>query len=96
MNIFCLYLHLEQWTCSIYWDWGVPDRKSCQVRGDSFLRSYAVTQLRSCIRCFCAVTFEGRNSLYYYIYYNIYNNIVNYPLENDARALLASLVEELR
>jgi len=28
------------------------------------------------------VTFEGRNSLYYYIYYNIYNNIVNYPLEN--------------
>jgi hypothetical protein len=26
----------EQWTCSIYWDWGVPDRKSCQVRGDSF------------------------------------------------------------
>ena len=20
-----------------YWDWGVPDRKSCQVRGDSFL-----------------------------------------------------------
>ena len=27
----------EQWTCSIFWDWGVPDRKSCQVRGDSFL-----------------------------------------------------------
>ena len=26
----------RQWTCSIYWDWGVPDRKSCQVRGDSF------------------------------------------------------------
>ena len=20
-----------------FWDWGVPDRKSCQVRGDSFL-----------------------------------------------------------
>ena len=37
MNIFFLYLHPEQWTCSIYWDWGVPDRKSCQVRGDSFL-----------------------------------------------------------
>ena len=22
-----------------YWDWGVPDRKSCQVRGDSFFMS---------------------------------------------------------
>ena len=26
----------EQWTCSIIWEWGVPVRKSCQVRGDSF------------------------------------------------------------
>ena len=32
-----LSLHPEQWTQVHYWDWGVPDRKSCQVRGDSFL-----------------------------------------------------------
>lgn len=32
-----IIFHTEQWTCSISRDWGVPDRKSCQVRGDSFL-----------------------------------------------------------
>ena len=47
------------------------------ISGIESKRSYTVTQLRSCIRCICAVTLES-NTYFYIIIYNILYIIIYY------------------